>query len=98
MTDGSRNKESPRSQISAAKPWMAELEQRVKSNLSDKPMVLVWGMKDPVFGRGGILERWEAAFPQAEVIRLETASHYLQEDAPDQIVDAIANAYGPDSG
>ncbi len=85
-------------QILAAKPWLAELEQRVKSTLSDKPIVLAWGMKDPAFGRGGFLERWEATFPQATVIRLETASHYIQEDAPEQIVDAIANAYGPDRG
>ena len=39
---------------------------------------------------------WEAALPQAEVIRLKNASHYLQEDAPDEII-AIANAYGPES-
>ncbi|MCH7583248.1 MAG: alpha/beta fold hydrolase [Acidobacteria bacterium] len=85
-------------QIRAARPWLAELEQRVKSTLIDKPIVLVWGMKDPVFGRGGVLEHWEATFPQATVIRLETAGHYIQEDAPEQIVDAIANAYGPDGG
>ena len=85
-------------QIRAARPWLAELEQRVKSTLIDKPIVLVWGMKDPVFGRGGVLKHWEATFPQATVIRLETAEHYIQEDAPEQIVDAIANAYGPDGG
>lgn len=85
-------------QILAAKPWLAELEQRVTSTLSDKPIVLAWGMKDPAFGRGGFLERWEATFPEATVIRLETAGHYIQEDAPEQIVDAIASAYGPDSG
>ena len=68
------------------------------STLSDKPIVLAWGMKDPAFGRGGFLERWEATFPQAAVIRLETAGHCIQEDAPEQIVDAIANAYGPDRG
>ncbi len=84
-------------QIRDAKPWLAELEQRVESTLSDKPIVLVWGMKDPAFGRGGILERWVAAFPQARVIRLETAGHYIQEDAPNQIVDAISDAYGPAS-
>ncbi len=77
---------------------MADLEQRVRSTLSDEPIVLVWGMKDPAFGRGGVLERWEATFPQARVIRLETAGHYIQEDAPDQITDAITTAYGPDSG
>jgi len=83
-------------QIRAASPWLAELEQRVASTLGDKPIVLVWGMKDPAFGRGGILERWEAAFPQATVIRLEGAGHYIQEDAPEQIVDAIVTAYGSD--
>jgi len=84
-------------EIRAAKPWMAELEQRVKATLSNKPMVLVWGMKDPAF-RSNFLERWEAAFPQAKVIRLEMAGHYIQEDAPEQIVDGIAGAYGPSNG
>ena len=62
-------------QIRGAKPWMAELEDRVKSNLSEKPIVLVCGMKDPAFGRGGVLERWRAAFPQATVIRIDAAGH-----------------------
>jgi haloalkane dehalogenase len=80
-------------QIRAAKPWMVGLEQRVKATLSAKPIVLVWGMKDPAFGRGGVLERWQAAFPQAIVIRLEAAGHYLQEDAPGEIVAAISEAF-----
>jgi len=83
-------------QIRAARPWLTELERRVESTLSEKPIVLVWGMKDPAFGRFGILERWQAAFPQAKVTRLEDAGHYIQEDAPEQIVDAIADAYGPE--
>ncbi len=84
-------------EIRAAKPCKAELEQRVKATLSDKPMVLVWGMKDPAFGRS-FREHWETAFPQETVIHLETAGHYIREDAPEQIVDAIAKAYGPSSG
>jgi haloalkane dehalogenase len=82
-------------EIRTAEPWLAELETRVTANLGDKPIVLVWGMKDPAFGRGGILERWESMFPQATVIRLADAGHYIQEDAPDEIVGAIADAYGP---
>ena len=39
----------------------------------------------------------ETAFPQATVIRLDTASHYLQEDEPEQIAQAIADAYGPNN-
>ncbi len=83
-------------EILASKPWMADLEQRVESTLSDKPMVLIWGMKDPAFGRDDVLNRWKSAFPQAEVIRLDDAGHYIQEDAPEQIAAAIAAAYGPD--
>ena len=85
-------------EIRASKPWMGQLERRVKQNLSDKPMLLVWGMKDPAFGRGGILQRWEAEFPDAEVIRLPDAGHYIQEDAPAEIVDAITAAYAPKGG
>jgi pimeloyl-ACP methyl ester carboxylesterase len=50
----------------------------------------------PVFRR--ILKRWEVAFPEAEVVRLDNASHYLQEDAPEEIVAATAEAFGPGSG
>ena len=82
-------------EIRSSKPWMSELEKRVESTLGDKPMVLIWGMKDPAFGRGGILKRWTTAFPQAKVIRLEDAGHYIQEDAPEQIAAAIYDAYGP---
>jgi haloalkane dehalogenase len=82
-------------QIRAARAWMAELEPRVKSTLSGKPIVLVWGMKDPAFGSAGVLERWTVTFPGAEVIRLGAAGHYIQEDAPDQIIEAIGRAFGP---
>ena len=87
--------EFPR-QIRAAKPWLAELERRVESTLVDKPIVLTWGMKDPAFGRGGVLERWITTFPQAHVVRLEAASHYIQEDAPEPIIEAVVDAFGPD--
>ena len=81
-------------QIRAAAQWLAALEQRVEANLSDKPMLIVWGTKDPVFR--AVLGSWEERFPSAEVIRLDTASHYLQEDEPERIAAAVAAAYGPD--
>ncbi len=82
-------------QIRAAAPWLAELEQRVLTNFADTPLLLVWGTKDPVFR--SILADWQTRFPNAEVVRLDTASHYLQEDEPEQIADAIARTYGPDT-
>ncbi|MGI9615984.1 MAG: alpha/beta fold hydrolase [Acidimicrobiales bacterium] len=82
-------------QIRAARPWLAELEQRVITNFADTPMLLVWGTKDPVFR--SILPGWERRFPNAKVVRLDTASHYLQEDEPEKIADAIVNTYGPNA-
>ena len=50
---------------------------------------LVWAMKDPAFGKPRYLDRWRTIFPQAQVETLDNASHYLQEDRPDRIVEAI---------
>ncbi|MEM8621528.1 MAG: alpha/beta fold hydrolase [Actinomycetota bacterium] len=79
-------------QIRAAEPFLADLEQRVLSEFADTPMVLIWGTKDPVFR--GILPGWQRRFPDAQVVRLEAASHYLQEDEPEAIAAAIAESFG----
>lgn len=89
--------EFPR-QIRAARPWLAELERRVGSTLTDKPMVLFRGAKDPAFGSPAILQRWPEVFPQATAIDRDAAGHYIQEDAPEPIIDAIIDAYGPEAG
>ena len=80
-------------QIRAAAPFLADLEQRILDRFSDTPMLLIWGTKDPVFR--AILPGWQERFPHADVIRLDDASHYLQEDRPGAIADAIAAAYAP---
>jgi len=49
------------------------------------PVLLVWGMRDPVLPPA-VLRWWEARYPHAETRELEDASHFLQEDAPEQIV------------
>ncbi|MEM9133255.1 MAG: alpha/beta fold hydrolase [Actinomycetota bacterium] len=83
-------------QIRAAGPWLADLERRVLAAFGDTPMLLVWGTKDPVFR--AILPDWRQRFPQAEVIELDNASHYLQEDEPEKIAAAIAATFGPTGG
>jgi len=50
------------------------------------PMALVWGMRDPILARA--LKRHEEAFPRATVRRTE-AGHFLQEEVPEAIAEAI---------
>ena len=51
------------------------------------PLLLVWGMRDRVFVPA-FLEQWQAIFPDAHRLELE-AGHYLVEDRPDEVADAI---------
>ncbi len=80
-------------QIRKAKQWLSALEQRVHSVLREKPMVLIWGMKDPAFGRDDVIARWRKTFPDATLIKVDDAGHYIQEDAPDRIIEAISTTY-----
>jgi len=74
--------------IRQCQDWLTETEVGL-SSLADKPKELVWAMKDVAFGREAYIQRWLGYFPDAPVTRLEKASHYLQEDQPEAIADAI---------
>ncbi len=52
------------------------------------PAAIVWGDRDPVLGR--TRSRMERLLPQAPVTRTE-AGHFLQEEAPDAIAEAVRN-------
>ena len=56
--------------------------------LADKPMHLVWGMKDWCF-TPKFLEEWIARFPNATVTRLPDVGHYVMEDAPQSVIAAV---------
>ncbi len=84
--------EFPR-QILASGAWLGRLADQAPRALGDKPVLLVWGMKDPGFGSRKVIERWQRSFPAAEVVVLADANHYIQEDAPDQIADAVIKTF-----
>jgi haloalkane dehalogenase len=46
----------------------------------------MWAMKDIAFTPQMVDELWLQTFPDAEVVRIEDAGHYLQEDAYERIV------------
>jgi haloalkane dehalogenase len=74
-------------EILAAHGLLAEVEQGL-GRVADKPALIVWGDKDQGFREAQRL-RWERTFPDHRTVVRRGASHYIQEDAPDEIVAAI---------
>jgi haloalkane dehalogenase len=76
--------------LSPRHPSYATLEaiERGLPSLADRPFLLIWGMQDWCF-TPHFLERFLEFFPGAEVHRLADASHYVIEDAHEQIVPIV---------
>ena len=67
---------------------LVRLEQEL-SQLSTWPVQLIWGMRDWCF-RPSCLEQFLNIFPGADAHRLEDASHYVVEDAPEEVIARIS--------
>jgi haloalkane dehalogenase len=66
----------------------------VPATLGGRPALLVWGMKDFAFKPSRIVPRMQAAFPGNVTVELPDARHYIQEDAPEEIAQAITARFG----
>ncbi|MGH7857170.1 MAG: alpha/beta fold hydrolase, partial [Candidatus Binatia bacterium] len=73
--------------IIASTPFLEEVEKGLEA-LRERPALLVWGDRDPVF-RAGARERWERLFSEHRTVILRGAGHFIQEEAPEEIVRAI---------
>jgi haloalkane dehalogenase len=85
--------EMPR-QILAARPLLERLAREVPARLGEKPTLLVWGMRDLGFRPGAILPRMRGTFRDHVLVELSRAKHYIQEDAPEEIAEAIVKRFG----
>jgi haloalkane dehalogenase len=74
-------------QLTAASSWLATLETQVKDQLANVPLLLTWGLHDLLFARP-FMERFRETFRVVRVQRLD-AKHFIQEDAPKEIAEAI---------
>ncbi len=83
----------PLSPDDPAYPVLARTESRLHL-LADKPTVVCWGMKDPVFD-ATVLDHLLTLLPQAEVHRYADAGHYVLEDATDRIVPLAVRLLAP---
>ncbi len=58
------------------------------AQFADRPMLIAWGLGDPVFDRA-MLDEWRRRFPAARTRLYPGAGHYLLEDAHADLVPAI---------
>lgn len=80
-------------QIVGATPLLERLSREVPEKLGSKPALIVWGMKDVGF-RPSMIPRLRSAFADVVVLQLPGAKHYIQEDAPAEIAEAIVGRFG----
>jgi haloalkane dehalogenase len=74
-------------EILGSRGFLGDIERGL-APLRDRRALLVWPTKDVAF-RERERRTWEAMFPQHRTVILDGAGHYIQEDAGDEIVDAI---------
>jgi len=76
-------------QIIGASDWLESLWNQ-RNLLNDKVVVIAWGAKDIAF-REKELKTWISAFPKARVMRFPNSGHFIPEENPSELADAIRN-------
>lgn len=72
----------------------AEIEAGLEQHFRCKPVKIMWAMKDIAFTPELVDQLWLRTFPDAAVVRLDDAGHYLQEDAHERIVPQLVEFLG----
>ncbi|HTR90667.1 MAG TPA: haloalkane dehalogenase [Trebonia sp.] len=85
--------ELPR-ELLAAGPLLRRLAREVPATLGAKPALLVWGRNDLAFRPAHLLPRMRGAFADNVTVVLPHARHFIQEDAPQEIAEAITKRFG----
>jgi haloalkane dehalogenase len=75
-------------EIVRGRAYLREVESSLR-NLADKPAIILWPDADPGFD-GTILRRWQSLFPRAQTVTLAHTGGFIDEDAPEDIVAALA--------
>ncbi|MFN0242408.1 MAG: alpha/beta fold hydrolase [Planctomycetota bacterium] len=80
--------------MSPAHPSYAELAATgaALQQFRDRPALVIWGERDFCF-TPAFREEWQRHLPNAEVVKLASAGHYLFEEAPDEIERALSSFF-----
>jgi haloalkane dehalogenase len=87
-------REIPAGPEGAVSDLNAEIEAGLEEHFRAKPVKIMWAMKDIAFTPEMVDQLWLRTFPDAEVVRLDDAGHYLQEDAHERIVPQLVEFLG----
>jgi pimeloyl-ACP methyl ester carboxylesterase len=87
-------REIPASGTGPVADLAGELERGLERHFRTKPARIVWAMRDPAFTPQILDQLWRTTLPDAPVIQIEDAGHYLQEDAYERIVPELLNFLG----
>jgi haloalkane dehalogenase len=64
-----------------------------RAELAKKPLNILWGERDPAFTLRH-LQRWQEAFPKAQLRRLPNVGHFLAEEAPGEVARELSSLAG----
>ncbi|MCC5940685.1 MAG: alpha/beta fold hydrolase [Balneolaceae bacterium] len=67
--------------------WFEELWNK-KEAITDKPTLLIWGMKDPLI-KPILLDKFQSGFSTTQTLKLETCGHIPHEEEPDRVTEEI---------
>lgn len=84
---GAREKrEIPAGPSDRVSDFVAVVHDQLVTAFAHKPVFIAWPMKDVAFTLEMLRDLWLKDFPNAEVIRIEDAGHYIQEDAHEKVI------------
>ncbi len=66
--------------------YLSEVHDQLVPAFRDKPVLIAWPMKDIAFTPDMLDDLWLADFPDATVVRVDDAGHYIQEDAHEIVI------------
>lgn len=74
--------------------FVASEGAKLEAAFAGKPVKIVWPMKDVAFSPDALDAMWLKAFQNAEVIRVEDAGHFIQEDAHEVVIPELIDFIG----
>ena len=79
-------------ELIGASDWYDSLWQR-RTRLRHKPVLLLWGMKDPLIPRNA-LDRWQAVFENTSTEIYPDAGHFVPEEV-DELAEVVSRFCRP---